>query len=144
MGRDGEQGLALAKGLAHQTKLVMFEIAQPAMDQLAGGGGGLAAEIVHFQQQHLQPAPGGIARDARAIDAAADDQQVEARLRRARHARLAAIRWSANSTNPAPPSPRVIWGGRWRMRAICLRTLATPTDRGKAANIGSSLGESPT
>ena len=55
----------------------MFQIAQPAMDQLGGGGGRAAAEIGLLAQKHRPAAPGGIPRDAGAIDAAADDDEVE-------------------------------------------------------------------
>src|SRR3546814_10649682 len=54
----------------------MFEIAQPTVDQLGRGRGGAAREIAAFEQQHLRPAPGGIARDPAAVDAAADHREV--------------------------------------------------------------------
>src|SRR3546814_2644065 len=59
-----------------QGELVMFEIAQPTVDQLGRGRGGAAREIAAFEQQHLRPAPGGIARDPAAVDAAADHREV--------------------------------------------------------------------
>jgi hypothetical protein len=87
------QPLALDQRLAHQPELAIFEIAQPAMDQLGRGGRGVARQIVLLDQQHAQPAPGRIARDPDAVDAAADDQQVgiisvRARFALDRHFRL--------------------------------------------------------
>ena len=37
----------------------------------------MAGEIVLLDQQHAEPAPGRVARDRRAVDAAADDEEVE-------------------------------------------------------------------
>jgi hypothetical protein len=48
------------------------------MDQFGAGGGGGRSEIGLFDQHDLEAASGGIASDTRAIDAAADDQQVDA------------------------------------------------------------------
>lgn len=47
------------------------------MDQLGGRRGCRARQIAFFGQQHAPAAAGGIARDTGAVDAAADDQQVE-------------------------------------------------------------------
>ena len=38
----------------------------------------MAGEIVLLDQQHVEPAPRRVARDRRPVDAAADDEQVEA------------------------------------------------------------------
>ena len=73
----GEQHLALLQRLAHQPELVMFEVAQAAMDQLGRGRGGGAGEIVHLAETDLQPTADGIAGDTGAIDAAANDEQIE-------------------------------------------------------------------
>ena len=50
MRRLGQQHLALLQRLAHQAELVVFEVAQPAMDQLGGGRGGRAGQIGHLAQ----------------------------------------------------------------------------------------------
>jgi hypothetical protein len=42
------QHFALDQRLAHQAEFVIFEIAQAAMDELGGGRGGAAGEIVHL------------------------------------------------------------------------------------------------
>jgi hypothetical protein len=47
------------------------------MDQLAGGRGGVIREVVLLAQHDLQPSAGGIAGDARPVDPAADDQEVD-------------------------------------------------------------------
>ena len=69
-----EQDLALVQRFADQPELVLLEIAQAAVDQLRRGRAGMAGEIVLLDQQHVEPAPGGVAGDRRAVDAAADDR----------------------------------------------------------------------
>src|SRR2546427_692055 len=54
----------------------ILEVAKPAVDKLGRRRRGPRCEIVLLDEQHLQAAPGGIARDSRAVDAAADDQEV--------------------------------------------------------------------
>lgn len=83
--RHVQQPLALDQRLSHQPELTIFQIAQAAMDQLGRGRGGVARQIVLLDQQHRQAAPGGVARDPRAVDAAADDQQVYPVHRMVRH-----------------------------------------------------------
>ena len=73
---DNPRASELLQGFAHQPELVVFQIAQPAVDQLGAGGRGMPGQIVLLHQQHRQPAPGGIARDPRTVDPPADDQQV--------------------------------------------------------------------
>ena len=77
MGCGREQDFALDQRFAHQPEFIVFEIAQAAMDELGRGRGGRAGEIALLGQQDLEPAPGGVARDAAAIDAAADDGKIE-------------------------------------------------------------------
>jgi hypothetical protein len=38
----------------------------------------VGGKVVLLDQQHVEPAPGRVARDRRAVDAAADDEKVEA------------------------------------------------------------------
>ena len=59
-------------------------------------------------------------------------------------AQRATVSAATSSTNPAPASPSVTYAGSVAMRSAKARTLATPTALGKYANIGASLGESPT
>src|SRR5690606_9476473 len=75
--RDAQQNLALDQRLAHQSEFAVFEIAQPAVDQLARRRGGVVGEIVLFAQHDLEAAAGGVAGDAGAVDAAADDQEID-------------------------------------------------------------------
>src|SRR5262249_5580818 len=77
MRRVAQQNLALNQRLADQTELVIFEIAQPAVDQLRAGRGGGAGEIVLLDQQDAEPAPRGVARNTSTVDAAADDQEID-------------------------------------------------------------------
>jgi hypothetical protein len=74
--RVAQQDFALLQGLAHQAELVVLQVAQAAVDQLGGGRGRVRCQVVFFAQHYRQPATGRVARDTRAIDAAADDQQV--------------------------------------------------------------------
>src|SRR6185437_9987220 len=75
--RGAQQHLALGKRFRDEAKLVMLEVAQAAVDQLGARRRRVRGEIVLFDEQHRQSAPGSVARDARAVDAAADHEQVE-------------------------------------------------------------------
>ena len=77
MRRVAQQHLAFLQALAHQPELVILEIAQAAVDQLGAGAGGVRGEIVLLHQQHRQAAPGSIAGDTGAVDAATDHEKVE-------------------------------------------------------------------
>ena len=76
VGSHAEQDLPLRQRLFHQPEFVMFEVAQAAVDQLAGVGRGGRGEIARLEQRHLQPPPRRICRDADPVDAAADDDQI--------------------------------------------------------------------
>ena len=77
---DAEQRLALGERLAHETQRAVLEVAQAAVNQLAGGRRGGAGEIAFLDEQDPEPAPGRIARDPGAVDAAADDEEVVVRV----------------------------------------------------------------
>ena len=77
--RDGPKLLALLQGLAHQRELVIFEIAQPAMDQLGRGRAGAAGEVARFEQQDFRAAPRRIAGDPGTVHPAADHGDVVGR-----------------------------------------------------------------
>ena len=62
--------------LPHQAELVVLQVAQAAVDQLGAPLRRRARRGRRLGEQHGQAAPGGIARYARAVDAAADDQDV--------------------------------------------------------------------
>src|SRR5262249_23646643 len=78
-----EQDFALPERAADQAKLVLFEVAQAAVDQLGRGRRGAAGEVTLLRQDHRKPAAGGVARQAAAIDAAADNRDVVHPLSRA-------------------------------------------------------------
>ena len=76
MGGHAEQHLPLRQRLFHQPEFVMFEVAQAAVDQLAGVGRGGRGEIARLEQGNLQTPPRCISRNAYPVDAAADDDQI--------------------------------------------------------------------
>ena len=78
MRRGLDQPSALDQGLAHERKLELLEIAQAAMDQLGRGRRGGASIVALLGEHHLQPAAGGVASNGSAMNAAADDENVEA------------------------------------------------------------------
>jgi hypothetical protein len=71
-----EQHLAFLQRLAHQRELAVFEVAQPAVDQLGARRRGVRGQVVLLGQHHAPAAAGQVAGDAAAIDAAAHDQHV--------------------------------------------------------------------
>src|SRR5690606_10615339 len=74
--RLGQQHFAFGQRFADQAELVMFEVAQPSVDQLAAGGGGVAGKVVAFAEEYRKSAPGRIGGNARAVDPAADDGDI--------------------------------------------------------------------
>src|SRR5947209_9435964 len=68
---------ALDQRLTDQPELVIFEIAQAAMYRLGRPGRSPAGQVIHFTQENRVSATGRIAGDAAAIDAAANDREVE-------------------------------------------------------------------
>ncbi len=77
MRRRAQQHFAFAQRLAHQAKFVMLEITQAAVNELGRRRRGTGGEIVLLDQDDAQAAAGGVARDAGAVDTAADDSEVE-------------------------------------------------------------------
>ena len=83
-----QQHLALAKGMAHEAEFALLQVSKPAMDQLGAGRRRVGGEVVLLAQQDAEPPSRGIARDARSVDAAPDDEQVDGiRGARVSHAR---------------------------------------------------------
>src|SRR6516164_1505005 len=80
--RDAPEDFALDQGLADQAKLEIFEIAQSAVHEFGRKRRRPARQIVHFTKENRIAAPGRIACDAAAIDAAPDDQEVENAVQR--------------------------------------------------------------
>src|SRR5439155_18722481 len=54
-----------------------LEIAEPAVDQPRGPGCRAGAEVRLVDEGDLEPAKGGVARDARPNDPAADDEEID-------------------------------------------------------------------
>ena len=77
MRRRAQQHFAFAQRLAHQAEFAVFEIAQAAMNELRRRRRGAGGEIVLLDQNDAEAAAGGVARDAGAVDAAADDGEIE-------------------------------------------------------------------
>ena len=67
----------LVQGLAHELDVEVLEVAQPAVDQLAGAARGAGGEVALFDQGHRQAAAGGVEGDPAAGHAATDDEHVE-------------------------------------------------------------------
>ena len=76
-----EQQAPLVQRLAHEADVETLEVAQAAVDQLAGAARRAGGEVALLDQSHRQAAAGGVEGDAAAGHAAADHQHVE-RLRR--------------------------------------------------------------
>ena len=74
--RCREQHLALRERFGNEAELEMFEVAQPAVNELAAGGARCTAEIPALDQQHREAAAGCVARDADAVDSAPDYEHV--------------------------------------------------------------------
>ncbi len=77
--RGAKKHFALRQRLGDEAEFVVFEIAQAAVDQLGAPRRRMRRQIVFFDQQYLQAASRRVARDARAVDAAADDGKIECR-----------------------------------------------------------------
>src|SRR5216110_1849345 len=75
--RDTQEDLALAHVAAHQREVEELEVAEPAVDQPRRPGCGAGAEVRLFDEGNLEPAKGGVARDARPDDPAADDKKID-------------------------------------------------------------------
>ena len=72
----GEQA-ALPQRLVHQAELQLLQIAQSAVDQLAGPAGGPGGQVAGLDQGHRQPAGRGVHGRTRAGHPAADHQDVK-------------------------------------------------------------------
>src|ERR1700758_1653697 len=89
MRRDLPEDFALDQRLAHQAKLVIFEIAQAAMHKLGRPGRRPARQIIHFTEENGVSTARRIARDAAAIDTPSNDREVENPIQRTLPRRIA-------------------------------------------------------
>ena len=99
MRRHPQQNFTLAQRRVHEAERAVLQIAQAAMDQLRRRRRRAGRKVVLLDQHDLQPAPGSVARDAGAVDAAADDSEIEIG-----HAVCAYARYGTGG-EPAPESP---------------------------------------
>ena len=74
---DLPQHLALEQRLADQTEFIVLKIAKAAVDELARPRRRAAGEIIHFTKKHGIAAARGVAGDTAAVNASADDCEVE-------------------------------------------------------------------
>ncbi len=74
-----QHDLALGERFADQPELVLLEIAEAAVDQLRAPLRRGRRDVALLDDQHLEAAAGGVARDPCAIDAGADDHEIELR-----------------------------------------------------------------
>src|SRR4051794_5453737 len=72
-----EKNLALREGLAHEAKLEMLEVTQAAVNVFPGAGARAFGEITFLAQNDAQSPARRIPGDACAVDAAADDQEID-------------------------------------------------------------------
>src|SRR5882757_4185956 len=93
VGRDLPEDFALDQRLAHQTKLVIFQIAQATMHELGRPGRRPTRQVIHFTKENRVTPARRIARDAAAIDAAANDSEVENPIQRAASPAFAYSLW---------------------------------------------------
>ena len=71
------QPLALAHGLEDEAHVPLLQVAEPAVDQLRRAARRAAREVATLDHGGPEAAHRGVARDAGAVDAAADDEDVE-------------------------------------------------------------------
>jgi hypothetical protein len=72
-----QQHFAFDQRLANQAEFVIFEVAQPPMDQLGADRRCGARKIALLDKQHAEATPHPVARDAGAVDTTADDQEID-------------------------------------------------------------------
>ncbi len=87
-----QHDFALGERLADQAELVLLEIAQSAVNELRAPLRSGRRDVALLDQEHLEAATGGVARDARAVDAGADDEEIELRGGRGHESFLVRVR----------------------------------------------------
>lgn len=75
-----EQERPFPQGFAHQREVELFEVAQAAVDELAGPAGRAGGVVARFDQGYAQPAGGGVERHAATGDPTSDDEDIEVLL----------------------------------------------------------------
>ena len=79
MRRNPQPDVALGQRRAHPQECAPLQHRQIAMDQPWRGRGRAGAEIALLEQEDPQAASGGVARDADAVQSAADDCKIVVR-----------------------------------------------------------------
>src|ERR1700682_3351267 len=79
MRRDPQPDVTLGKRRAHAQKGSALQYGEIAMDQPRRGRGCARAEVALLQKDHPQAAPRGVARNADAVQPAADDRKIVVR-----------------------------------------------------------------
>ena len=79
MRRHIQQHFTLDQRLANQQKLVVFQIAQPAVDEFCRPGGRARSQVIHFRQANGIATAGSIARDTASVNPAANDEDIKHR-----------------------------------------------------------------
>jgi hypothetical protein len=77
MRRDAQQDAALTARLEHEMEESVLQIPHASVHEPRGAARRSAGKIVALQQRDLQPAQCGVPRNARAVDSAADYQNVK-------------------------------------------------------------------
>ncbi len=80
VGRDAEQHPAFVARLEDEPQVAVLKVAHAPVHQARRPAGGAAPEVIAFDHGDIEPTACGIARDARARDAPANDQDVESSL----------------------------------------------------------------
>jgi hypothetical protein len=75
-----QEDFTLEERFGDEPELELLEIAQTPVNKLAAGRAGLGAKVSPLHQNDTRPAACRIARDADAVDAAADDEEIGLRL----------------------------------------------------------------
>ena len=106
VGRRAQQHFPFDQRLADQSELVIFEVPQAAMDELAGTRTRSLRQVVLLAQHDTEAAAGGVAGNSGAVDAAADDEKID---QVGWHHALAALR-AALAGDPAPVAAERLGG----------------------------------
>ncbi len=77
MRRERDHQLALEQRLAHEREIEVLQVAESAMNELAGAARGPRGEVGALHERHAEPARGGVERHPRAGDAPADHDEIE-------------------------------------------------------------------
>ena len=76
MGGDTKQHFALGQRFANQSKFVVFEVTQSAMNQFRRPLRRVRSQVVFFDQHHRQAPTRRITSDTCAVDPAANNEEI--------------------------------------------------------------------